>query len=270
MPMPKINRNVLYVGGAVVLGVIAALVAVNYVQQQVSARTARVAAADTPVAVATRDFAVGETMVAADFASRPVPGDLVPADAITPDNYGQYVGRMVRAPIRKGAPLSASALVPLYDQFSRVLKAGMVGYTLPVDDNNSVSGMVAPGDRVDVLLTFDGDSAEAGGAKGAAAPKQGSQVVPLLENILVLATGGRVGDTPQTEETAGYSNITLELEPAQAQQLTVAQKAGQLRLLLRSKDDESPFYLDGLTQAGLLQAYQGGADGVEYIIGGKR
>lgn len=269
MPMPKINKNFLYLGGALALGLVAALAAVNYVQQQVAARTARVAAADAEVAVATRDFAIGETMGAGDFASRPVPGDFMPADAITPDNYGQYVGRMVRAPIRKGAPLSASALVPLYDQFSRVLKAGMVGYTLPVDENNSVSGMVAPGDRVDVLLTFDGDSAEAkGGERGQA--RQGSQVVPLLENILVLATGGRVGDTPQTEETAGYSNITLELEPAQAQQLTVAQKAGQLRLLLRSKDDESPFYLDGLTQAGLLQAYQGGAEGVEYIIGGKR
>lgn len=267
MPMPKINKNFLYMGGALMLGLVAALMAVNYVQKQVDARTAKVASVGVAVAVASRDVAVGETMTEDDFAAREVPADFVPADAVTPDDYNQYVGRMVRAPIRQGAPLSASALVPLYDQFSRVVKAGMVGYTLPVDENNSVSGMVAPGDRVDVLLTFDGDSAEAGGAKTA---RQGSQVVPLLENILVLATGGRVGDTPATEETSGYANITLELEPAQAEQITVAQKAGQLRLLLRSKDDDSPFYLNGLTQAGLLQAYQGGADGVEYIIGGKR
>lgn len=268
MPMPKINKNFLYMAGALVLGVVAALMAVNYVQKQVDARTAKVMTAGVNVAVANRDFAIGETMTADDFASREVPADFVPADAVTPDDYNQYAGRMVRAPIRQGAPLSASALVPLYDQFSRVVKAGMVGYTLPVDENNSVSGMVAPGDRVDVLLTFDGDNAAAAG--GAKTTKQGSQVVPLLENILILATGGRVGDTPATEETAGYSNITLELEPAQAEQITVAQKAGQLRLLLRSKDDDSPFYLNGLTQAGLLQAYQGGADGVEYIIGGKR
>ena len=269
MPMPKINRNVLTMAAAIVLGLAAALVAVSYVQRQVDARTARAGSAEVEIAVANRDFAIGETMLDGDFASRPVPADFVPADAITPDNYLQYAGRMVRAPIRQGAPLSASALVPLHDQFSRVLKAGTVGYTLPVDETNSVSGMVAPGDRVDVLLTFDGDSAEAnaGGGKG---NKQGSQVVPLLENILVLATGGRVGDTPVTDDSAGYANVTLELEPAQAEKLTVAQKAGQLRLLLRSKDDDSPFYLDGLTQAGLLQAYQGGADGVEYIIGGKR
>lgn len=267
MPMPKINRNFVYMGGAIVLGVVAALMAVNYVQQQVAARTAQVLTAGVEVIVPNRDFAIGETIGEDDFSLREVPEDFIPADAITPADYTQYVGRMVRAPIREGAPLSASALVPLYDQFSRVIKAGMVGYTLPVDENNSVSGMVAPGDRVDVLLTFDGDSTAAEGAAKKA--KSGSQVVPLLENILVLATGGRVGDTPTTDATAGYSNITLELEPGQAEQVTVAQKAGQLRLLLRHKGDDSPFYLNGLTQAGLLQAYQGGGDGVEYIYGGK-
>lgn len=266
MPMPKINRNALFMGGALLLGVIAALMAVSYVQKQVDARTTQVLTAGVDVAVANRDLAIGETITADDFASREIPSDFVPADVITPDDYAQYAGRMVRAPIKQGAPLSASALVPQYDQFSRVIKAGMVGYTLPVDENNSVSGMVAPGDRVDVLLTFDGDSAaEAGGKK----TEQGSQVVPLMENVLILATGGRVGDTPATEDTASYSNITLELEPAQAEQLTIAQKAGSLRLLLRNKGDESPFYLNGLTQSALLQEYRGGTDGVEYIIGGK-
>jgi pilus assembly protein CpaB len=97
-----------------------------------------------PVAVPKTDMEPGSIVTVADLAVREVPADLPPADAITPDNVSEYSGRMLRAPIREGAPLGASALVPLYDQFSRVIAKGNVGYTLQVDETNSISGMIAP------------------------------------------------------------------------------------------------------------------------------
>jgi len=252
----KPNRNVVFIVIALGLGLLAALVAVRYVQKAVAARTA---APEEMVAVAVpkADMEPGQVVTTADLAVREVPAGMQPADAVTPDNVDQYSGRMLRAPVREGAPLGASALVPLYDQFSRVIGKGNVGYTLQVDETNSISGMISPGDHVDILLTVEQEQA-------------GARVMPLLEDINVLATGTRVGETPAAEGEEGYSNITLELTPSQAERLTVAAKAGSMRVMLRQVEDRSAFGLDGMTQKELLGAPKGqGEGGVEFIIGGK-
>ena len=251
----KPNHNIVFIVVALGLGLLAALVAVRYVQKAVDARTA--APAETvAVAVPKADMEPGTVVSVSDLAVREVPADLQPADAVTPENVDQYSGRMLRAPVREGAPLGASALVPLYDQFSRVIKQGNVGYTLSVDETNSISGMISPGDHVDILLTIDQEG--------------DARVLPLLQDINVLATGNRVGETPVNEENAGYSNITLELSPAQAERLTVAAKAGSMRVMLRQVEDRSAFGLDGMTQKELLGTPKSqGGSGVEFIIGGK-
>lgn len=256
----KVNRNFAYLGVALLLGLVAAFAAVRYVQGEVAKRTNTEVVALTRVAVPNRDLAAGELIDENVLAIREVPADLVPADAMTPDNYEAQMGRVLRAPVRQGAPFSASALVPLYEQFSSVIADGNVGYTLQVDETNSISGMVAPGDHLDVFLSVDADGA-------------GTRVLPLLENINVLATGTRIGDTPVAEDGANYSTITLELQPAQAERLTVADKAGSLRMILRQRDDREGFQLKGLTEAALLRtggsARTRSGGGVEFIIGGR-
>lgn len=251
----QLNRNLVFLLVALLIGILAAVLAVSYVQRTVSARTAVPEEITMSVAVPTRDIAAGQILQPDDLAVRPVAPDLVPADVITPDNYEQHLGRMLRAPIRQGAPISAAALVPLYEQFSAVIAKGNVAYTLSVDENNSISGMVIPGDHVDILLTVDDD-------------KHGARVMPLLENVLVLATGTRVGETPLDESNAGYASVSLELTPADAQRLTVADKAGSLRVMLRQSEDRRPFLLDEITQKQLLGAGDDDQAGVQYILGG--
>jgi pilus assembly protein CpaB len=264
--LPKLNKNVLFLGGAILLGLVAALLSVSYIQQRVAEATAaaRVKVTETQVVVSKRDLAIGETVGEGDLVTRNVPVDFVPADAVTSENYGNFINRMVRAPIKRGTPLSASSLVPLYDKFSRMIVPGKVGYTLSVNENNSISGMIAPGDNVDILLTYNTDK----GAKEGQ-PQQGDRVVPLLENITVLATGSRMGETPGGDDNAAFSSVTLELDPDQAEQLTIGQKAGDVRVLLRNFEDKTPFGLSGLTEKTLMSLFGGvGGDDVEYIIGG--
>lgn len=268
MALPRLNKNVLFLGGAILLGLLAALLSVSYIQQRVAEATAaaKVVVTETQVVVSKRDLAAGETIGEADLVTRNVPVDFVPADAVTPENYAGFINRMVRAPIKRGTPLSAAALVPVYDKFSNVIVPGKVGYTLSVDENNSISGMIAPGDSVDILLMYDTSKA-AGSSDNA--PKQGERVVPLLENITVLATGTRVGETPGTEISNAFSSVTLELDPSQAERLTIGQEAGDIRVLLRNFEDKTPFALSGMTEKALMALFGGvGGDDVEYIIGG--
>nr|WP_220481124.1 Flp pilus assembly protein CpaB [Lysobacter penaei] len=259
----------MFLGGAIVLGLIAALLSVSYIQERVAEATAaaRVTVTETEVVVSRRNLEVGETIAESDMVTRTVPVDFVPADAVTTENYTGFIDRMVRSPIKQGTPLSASALVPMYDKFSHVIVPGKVGYTLSVNENNSISGMIAPGDRVDILLTYDADADTGNGS--ATKQKQGERVAPLLENITVLATGTQIGDLPDGTESAAFSSVTLELDPDQAELLTVGQKAGEVRVLLRNFEDNTPFGLSGISEKTLMSLFGGdGGDDVEYIIGG--
>ena len=275
MQKPKFNKNFLYIGAAGLLALFASGLAVRYVQTTVAEKT-RDNREMVEVAVANNDMEQGVILSPGDMASRSVPVDLVPADALTPDNYDEYAGRMLRAPVRGGAPLSASSLVPLYDQFSRIIPKGKVAYNLSVDENNSISGMIAPGDMIDIFFLKEIEEA-----------KGGPRLFPMLQQIKVLATGTQVGEKnrPEGAEVGegndAYSTLTLELDQYQAKQLAVASKVGSLRVLLREITDTSPGAATGLSERELLNALGGvpgnqpaGAarrrgQGIEFIIGGR-
>lgn len=270
MALPKLNKNALLLIGALALGLVAAVLSVSYVQKRVDIAKAALEAGNrrVPVVVPKRALDIGEIVAESDLSVREVPEDLLPADAVLPSEYGNILNRMVRAPVREGVPLSGSALVPLYDQFSRVINPGKVGYTMPVDEVNSVSGMIAPGDSVDILLSFENKEASGDGA--VKQRPDGPSVAPLLENVRVLATGQRVGETVGNELNAAYSSVTFELDPWQAETLTVGSKSGQLHVMLRNLDDTTPFGLTGLTEKTLMESMGGASsDDVEYIIGSK-
>lgn len=273
MVFKKLNRNVLLLAGAVGLGLLAALLSVSYVQKR--AEEARLAATpqsapQVQVVVPMRDIAAGDIVTARDMVSRGMPEDLAPVDALVPGSHEAFVGRIARTPIRRGTPISAGALIAPQEQFSRIVSPGRVAYNFSVNENNSISGMVMPGDRIDILMTYKETKGSDGLREG---PDQqgGGRVVPLLENILVLATGVQATELPG-DERPSFSSVTLELDPRQAEQLTIAQKTGEMRVVLRNLEDRTPFGLSGMTERSLLaefERYGSSADEVEYIIGGR-
>ncbi len=258
--MPKVNRNLLYLGIAILLGAAASFMAVHYVNKQVAARTRVVTPQTRQMVVPVRDLAQGISLSQDDIAVRDVPVDFVPADALTPDNYQKYLGQVLRSPLTHGSPIASSAIDLLTDHFSNVIEPGHVAYSIQVDQTNSVSGLIVPGDRIDILLlTVGGDGDEL--------------IRPLLGNVLVLATGQQAkGVRSEGVDSKSYSNITLELMPLDAQRMGMALKLGELRVMLRNADSQEPFDLRTLTRADLLQlsrpARQAGS-GIQFIIGGK-
>lgn len=277
MQKPKISRNHIYIIVALVMAVLAALIAVNYVQTTVAERT-QDNRRMIDVAVPLADMPQGAIVQPGDLAVRSMPAEFAPADAVTPDNHAEYEGRMLRAAVRGGAPLSASALVPLNEHFSSLIPQGKVAYTLSVDENNSISGMLVPGDLIDILFVKDKDG-------DAAAARAGARVMPLLQQVRVLATGTRIGERIAREgqpdgDTQGFSSVTLELDQAQAKSLVIASQVGALRVLLRDVKDRSPGPAQGLSEREWLRSL-GVSDvapgstavtrgsRIEFIIGGR-
>jgi pilus assembly protein CpaB len=90
-----------------------------------------------------------------------------------------------------------------------------------IDGNaNPLGGLLRIGDHVDVLLETRGEA------------------TLLLEQVLVLAVGGQLKRVHDEEKApVRASGVTLSVTSAQAEELLVAESAGDLRLVLRNPED---------------------------------
>jgi pilus assembly protein CpaB len=259
MARMNMNRNVIYLLVAVALGVLASFMAVQYINKEVAVRTPVDHTETVSVVVPVHPMQKGDILEREDISARDVPASFVPSDVVTPDTYESYLGQVLRAPLAQGAPLSASAVDLVADHFSNVINKGDVAYTIQVDDTNSVSGLMVPGDHVDILLMVT--------------DPPGVRIMPLQSNVMVLATGHRAKGVQNTDPGSAdnYSNVTLELTPGDAQRVAIAGKSGELRLMLRQAGSVEPFNLRSLSKEDLLRVGNQNrkSPGVEFIVGGR-
>jgi len=109
--------------------------------------------------------------------------------------------------------------------------------SISVSGADSVSGMVRPEDKVDVLGTFTVPTEEN--------PAETETVtLTLMENVTVLAVGQQIASelTAEARATRGYSTVTLKVSPVEAEILVFTQHSkSQLALTLRNPEDEHLF-----------------------------
>jgi pilus assembly protein CpaB len=156
--------------------------------------------------------------------------EMRPTTALEPDslnNGNQAVGSLALVTIPLGAQLTSSDIGSNVAFALPVrLQPGMRAVSIPVDRVKGVSGMILPGDRVDVIAI------PPGGSGGSGPPK----AVTIFRGIRVLAVGNTLENAVATpgpdEQTA--ATVTLEVNPKQADLLAWADANSTLRLALRS------------------------------------
>lgn len=223
----RVKRAWVVLAVAVVIGVLAALAARNYLHGRIADLEARARSKTMNVVVAKRDLARGTRLSTENVAVRSIPVDYAHSNAVLPEQYERIEGGVLAFPVKSGEAVLWSLLegkkVPT---FSARVEAGRRAITLPVDEINSISGLLEPGDLIDLLVTVERERKKL--------------TVPLLEKVQVMATGQRSVDDPRSGERRSYSTVTLDIDPQQAQHLIVAREAGHLTALLRNPDDEGP------------------------------
>lgn len=143
-------------------------------------------------------------------------------------------GAIVRGTFMAGEPIRMDRLVkgPTAGLMSTMIGPGMRAVAINIDasGDRSAGGFIVPNDRVDVLRTFRDDEASKQG--------QGDVMVTqtILSNVRVLAIGQNIQTTDGKPVVIG-GNATLELDPKQAELIVLAQRTGQLSLVLRSMMD---------------------------------
>lgn len=187
------------------------------------------------VLVATRDLSYGAALADSDTGWIDWPIGAVPPGVLrkseTPNAKEDVHGSYVRNPISNGEPVRLERLVkgPTAGLMSTLLAAGHRAVAIDISPNTTAGGFILPNDHVDVVRTFrDADR----GPEGAS--ELSSEVI--LTNVRVLAIGPTV-QTKNGEAVVTGATATLDLEPRQAELVILAQRTGQLALMLRSMSD---------------------------------
>jgi len=198
------------------------------------------------VMVAGKDIPRGAIIDSGMLETKVIPNKFVEPSAVT--SLDRVAGMKVAVPIHKGEQITLNKLITVArargESLAMATPVGKRAITISVDQISGLSGMIKPGDYVDVIaiLTIP--------VKGAT---QATQTIPLFQKVLVLAVGNKLiaggsknrrrplisfgSSRSSSSNKKGNFIITLALYPRQASLLSFVAQQGIIRLVMRSPAD---------------------------------
>ncbi|RVQ69396.1 Flp pilus assembly protein CpaB [Croceicoccus ponticola] len=217
------SRNLVYILIAIGLGLVAVVLANSYFsgmeeKQERAAQQQELAR----IVVATQPLDFGSALTTENMRLQNFPANAVPVGAFFSLEELLQGGHVALRPIVPGEPILADKLSGRA-VLSAKLPEGMRAMSIPINATNAVSGFIRPADIVDILLTRD---------------LEGEKVTEvIMEAVQVLAIGTVQSENATEPGLAGTATMLVDLYGAQ--KLTLAQKMGQMSLVLRNVEGES-------------------------------
>lgn len=159
------------------------------------------------------------------------PKDLVPAGALVKSEAA--LERAALQTMLPGEPIFDTKLAArgAVGGMASIIPSGKRAYTIQTKTAASnVAGFLLPGNLVDVLLTFRGNTNDETG---------GGSTTLLLQAVEVLAVGSTIEPVGKTEmvDAQDVESVTLLVTPEQVARLDLGQTLGMLSLSLRNPND---------------------------------
>jgi pilus assembly protein CpaB len=255
------NKNVLLiVGGAFVMALVVAMV----VQSRLSGGSK--AEASSEILVANKKLAIGQKVKPEDVRWQVWPDSAMFQGVIKrSEQEDEKTMKVYDTPLRRavesGEPITQQAVIEDgkggNNFVSATLAPGMRAVAIAVKPETSVGGFLAPGDYVDVIVSYaprlSGDM-----QKHAEDIIQRNASQTVLTNVRVLAVD-QESKTGEEREVKTAKTITLEVTKEGAEKLTLASDMGKLSLALRrlgeqdSADDLKPSLVTDSTISTVIQ-----------------
>lgn len=202
------------------------------------------ASTSVTVAVAKVDIPEGKVINRGFITKKDIPSAYVQRNAFIlskGDNINDIENLVTRIPIAKDEQITKTALTSLSPDAGISLKVSPNYRAFILEVNNNISNLVKPGDKVDILLTFE--AALKGGTKE-------NMAATILQNITVLGVGsnlgqgldaaGKAANAEKEANAAAFSDrsvLSLALTPLEAQYLALAREEGEVTIVVRSNGD---------------------------------
>jgi pilus assembly protein CpaB len=228
-----VSRQWIVFGVATACALAAGLGAHGYLKERVAAiEASQPHSKMVKLVVANEDMAKGARLTADTVSQRSVPEEWVHADALRPEQLDRFTNAELETTARRGQPILWAQLVrPRTASFSNRISPGRRAVTIPVDDVSSASGMIVPGDRIDLVATL----------KQNGKPR----LILLMQKATVLATGKQSAGYSGPDRTRAddgdrrtYTTITLDASPQNARKILALRQIGELTAVLRAPQDE--------------------------------
>ena len=147
--------------------------------------------------------------------------------------------RRAKYPLAKGDVISASKISDFGEPVSitQQIDPSMRAVTIRVNDVTGVAGLIAPADRIDLTLTRN--------------VEQQLVTSTIMQDVEVL--GIDHSNQGRKNEPAKVKTVTVQVKPADAQKLALAQQAGTLSLSLRHIDAADQPILDSISVGDLTE-----------------
>ena len=202
--------------------------------------------------VAAREINAGTLMKDGDLAVRQMPQTDLPEGAILDNEAAraELRGALLRRYAERNRPFTRDDVLRLHDRgfLAAVLTPGSRAISIGVDVVTGASGLIWPGDRVDVILVQDLEAGASGATKRVSGETilMAVRVIAVDQQLSFAAPGAGPGGGSEGKVAR---TVALEVSPAQAERLAVAERLGRVALTVRAiepaefdDDKRSPVY----------------------------
>ena len=196
----------------------------------------------TRILVSSEPIQAGTLLKDTDLKEREVAAsDVTPIDLIADDdNRAQVRGAMLRRYLDAGQAIRRVDILRPRDRgfLATVLAPGTRAISIGVDATTGASGLISPGDLVDVILTQEF-------ARGETTAGRRVVAETVLSRVRVIAVDQQIAQGAPTNSLQNAaassrvaSNVSLQVTPEQAAKIVVAGHLGRLTLTIRSIDGD--------------------------------
>ena len=225
---------------AIVVGALAAILMALYAQQM-NKEKQELIGETVAVVKAARNIPAGTPLTQDLVTTDQVPRKFLPPNPIMKDDLGIYLDTPLAVNVTEGSMILTSdfSVAEVSRDLSGKIPADERALSIPVDAISGVSGLLTPGDRVDLLGTFPVSSKEELIPDASGGGSVGYVTMTLLQNVTLLAVGQQLSSVSAQQDGRrnNYSTVTLSVTVDEAELLTIAQTRGKLMLLLRNRED---------------------------------
>lgn len=229
------NKNILIVLGG---GFLAAVLVAFVVQASFGSKKGNM----TEILVAAKALKAGDEVNETNFAWKGFAKDSVFAGTI-PREGNKKISEIAEGKIRRnmnvGEPLLKASLTASGkdggNTLAATMQAGMRAMAIKVSAQSMVGGFISPGDKVDVILTYQvklsGDEKDEAAER---IDRHASETVLENVNVLAIDQSSRKDD----DKAKVGRTVTLEVDVSGAEKLALAGEMGELSLVLRALGDD--------------------------------